>query len=56
MAKEHRSRVVIVDDHDLARAGLRAVLGECADLIIVAEASSGEEAFEVCQSLCPTSF
>jgi len=37
-------RVLIADDHDLARAGLRALLERAGDYVVVAEASTGEEA------------
>ena len=37
-------RIMLVDDHRLVRAGLRRVLQEAADMEVMAEASSGEEA------------
>lgn len=40
------TRILIVDDHPLMRAGLAAVLGGEADCVVVAEASNGEEAIE----------
>lgn len=39
-----RIRVLIVDDHDLARAGLKGLLDDEADIQVVAEASSGVDA------------
>ncbi len=36
--------VVLVDDHTVVRSGLKALLGTQADLVVVGEASSGEEA------------
>jgi DNA-binding NarL/FixJ family response regulator len=39
-------RIVIVDDHDLVREGLRSVLGQHDDIAVVAEASSAEQAIK----------
>ena len=40
-------RVLLVDDHALVRAGIRSLLGAMADVQVVGEAASGEEALEV---------
>ena len=40
-------RVLLADDHSLVRAGIRSLLGAMADVQVVAEASSGEEALEL---------
>ncbi len=40
-------RVLTVDDHPLIRSGLEVVLGNEADMQLVAEASNGEEALEM---------
>ena len=37
-------RVLLVDDHAVVRAGLRAVLGEAKDIDVVGEARNGREA------------
>ena len=37
-------RVLLADDHSLVRAGIRSLLNAMADVQVVAEASSGEEA------------
>ena len=37
-------RVAVIDDHSVCRAGLRFILGEAPDLVIVGEYSSGENA------------
>ncbi|HWH13579.1 MAG TPA: response regulator transcription factor [Miltoncostaeaceae bacterium] len=42
-----RTGVLIVDDHAIVREGLRRVLGQREDLIVLGEASSGEEALEM---------
>lgn len=48
-----RLRVLIVDDDDLMRAGLRAVLSTDERLEVVAEASDGREAIERSRRLQP---
>jgi DNA-binding NarL/FixJ family response regulator len=48
-----RARVFIVDDHELARAGLRKLLDRAPDLLVVGEASSGQEAVALCRKLRP---
>lgn len=47
------SRLVIVDDHDLARAGLRAILQGQRGIEIVGEVSGGQEAIALCRRLRP---
>jgi DNA-binding NarL/FixJ family response regulator len=46
-------RVLIVDDDDLMRAGLRAVLSTDQGLEVVGEAADGREAIERCRQLQP---
>ena len=46
-------RIVIADDHGVLRAGLRAVLGQRADLEVVGEAGGGEEALRLVETLEP---
>ena len=46
-------KIMLVDDHRLVRAGLRRVLQEVADMNVVAEASSGEEALDLARSCEP---
>jgi NarL family two-component system response regulator LiaR len=46
-------RVVSVDDHDLLRDGIRMSLLTDADIVLVGEASSGEEAIRVCAEVRP---
>ena len=38
------ARILLADDHALVRAGMRSLLGSMADVQVVGEASSGEEA------------
>ncbi|MFO6431345.1 response regulator [Erythrobacter sp. W302b] len=46
-------RVLIADDHDLAREGLRALLERAGGYLIVAEASTGEEALALAAEHSP---
>src|SRR5687768_1687282 len=46
-------RIVVADDHPIFRAGLRAVLGDERDFVVVAEAGTGEEAVRLTRSLRP---
>jgi DNA-binding NarL/FixJ family response regulator len=48
-----RARVLIVDDHELVREGLRAILEHAPDLEIVGEAASGRHAVHACGRLRP---
>lgn len=50
---EQAVRVLIVDDHPVFRFGLRALLESQADLVVVGEAQSGEEAVRLARSLRP---
>jgi len=45
--------VVVADDHDLARAGLCAMLTAEPDLVVVGEARDGAEALELCRLHAP---
>jgi two-component system nitrate/nitrite response regulator NarL len=47
------NRVLIVDDHDAVRKGVRTLLGDQPGLSIVGEAKNGEEAVEQTQELNP---
>jgi DNA-binding NarL/FixJ family response regulator len=46
-------RLILVDDHEIVRIGLRMLLEAQPDIEIVAEASSGEEAIELAQTHQP---
>ena len=46
-------RIVLADDHQLFRRGLRALLEQQADLSVVAEAKDGREAVAAVESLKP---
>src|ERR1700694_1377588 len=47
------ARLVIADDHELARAGLRTMLIGQHGLKLLAEAKNGREALELCRRLQP---
>ncbi len=49
----HTFRVMLVDDHHLVRQGISALLGNYDDIVIVAEASDGEEAVQLTRQLSP---
>ncbi|MDQ3485942.1 MAG: response regulator transcription factor [Actinomycetota bacterium] len=44
------TRILLADDHNLVRAGVRRILDEAPDLQVVAEASDGAEAMEIALS------
>jgi DNA-binding NarL/FixJ family response regulator len=46
-------RILIADDHDLFRRGLREVLEEEEDIQVLAEAADGEEAVRIAKELGP---
>ncbi len=46
-------KVMLVDDHNVVRSGLGALLAAYDDLELVAEASSGEDALLLCQEKLP---
>jgi DNA-binding NarL/FixJ family response regulator len=46
-------RVVLVDDHAVLRAGLRALINAESDMVVVGEAADGQEAIEQARSLRP---
>ncbi len=48
-----KARLVLVDDHDLARAGLRKLLSDEPSVDIVGEASCGEAAVALCERVRP---
>src|SRR6476660_4459323 len=48
-----RIRVVLADDHDVVRLGLRTLLGGAPDVEVVGEASDGAEAIARVEALAP---
>lgn len=53
MTVEKPVRVVVVDDHPVVRAGLRASLNSVDGFAVVGEAGSGEEAVEIAGEVLP---
>lgn len=49
----HTISVLLVDDHDLVRAGIRRLLEDESDINVIAEASSGEDALKIARDLKP---
>ncbi len=52
-SKPEPARIIIVDDHELVRTGLKTMLGAQPHLEIIGEASDGQEAVELCQRVKP---
>ena len=46
-------RIVLVDDHEIVRAGLRMLLQSQTDIEIVGEAENGQQALELCRQAHP---
>ncbi len=51
--KTSPARLIIADDHDLVRDGIRAMLTREPDLEVAGEARDGEETLELCRDLRP---
>lgn len=47
------ARVIVVDEYDLPRAGMRGVLGGTSELEVITEASDGQQAVALCRRLRP---
>jgi two-component system, NarL family, invasion response regulator UvrY len=46
--------VLLVDDHDLVRAGIKRIIDDVAGIKVIAEAKSGEEAIRLARQLKPS--
>jgi two-component system response regulator NreC len=53
MAENEPIRLLLVDDHDVVRSGIRALLEAQSDMEVVGEASSGEQAVAASMKLTP---
>ena len=47
-------RVLLADDHELVRAGLRSLLEKITDITVIGEASNGREALRLIDELAPS--
>lgn len=47
------TRVLLVDDHPMFREGVASLLGRSEDIILIGEASNGEEAIHLAETLLP---
>jgi two-component system, NarL family, response regulator len=47
MRRSAKLRLILADDHAVLREGLSLILGALPDMVVIAEASTGEEAFEL---------
>jgi DNA-binding NarL/FixJ family response regulator len=50
---QQQIRIVLVDDHDIVRTGLKSFLETQEGFHIVGEAGSGSQAIQVSQAICP---
>jgi len=48
-----KTRVVLVDDHDVVRKGIRNLLRKAPDIVVIGEASNGSEAIQLVNQLHP---
>ena len=46
-------RVLIVDDHDLVRAGMRSILGQADGILVVGECTDGEQVLSAIGAVTP---
>jgi NarL family two-component system response regulator LiaR len=53
MTDQTMIRIVLADDHDMVRKGLRVLLEQFDDLVIVGEAKDGQAAIDLCRQLKP---
>lgn len=53
MTEKNKIRVLLVDDHALVRAGVHRILDDVADIQVVAEAGTGEQALELAKQHTP---
>jgi DNA-binding NarL/FixJ family response regulator len=53
IAQRSRIRVLIVEDYEIIRTGLRFLLEQAEDIQVVGEARGGADALEQCAFLCP---
>ena len=45
--KENSIKVLVADDHEIVRQGLKTIISECLDLSAVGEAENGNEVLKI---------
>jgi DNA-binding NarL/FixJ family response regulator len=50
---DFRWRVLLVDDHEVVRCGIRLLLGSLQNVDVIGEASNGNDALRLCHDLAP---
>ncbi|MBI4909654.1 MAG: response regulator transcription factor [Acidobacteria bacterium] len=53
LSSQRRVRVLLADDHGVVRQGFRLLLARYPDIEVIAEASNGREALDLCVQLAP---
>ncbi|QOD62302.1 response regulator transcription factor [Polaribacter haliotis] len=53
MNKTNEIKIILVDDHNLLRDGLRNIIEKKANLHVIGEASNGRDAVKICSKLLP---
>ena len=53
MVGKNTIRVLLVDDHTLVRSGVHRLLDDVADIQVIAEAGTGEQALELAKKYRP---
>jgi PAS domain S-box-containing protein len=51
--QDHRTRVILVDDHQIVREGIAGILAEQSDIEVIAEAVDGRQAVELARECRP---
>jgi two-component system invasion response regulator UvrY len=46
-------KIILADDHELVRTGIRRILEDVSDFTIIAEAKNGEDAVQLCRKNAP---
>ena len=50
-SKQNSIKILIVDDHEVVRQGLKAILSEHSDLNVVEEAENGNEVLKIVEKI-----
>ena len=49
----HKIKLMIADDHDIYRDGLKALLDQCSNFIVTGEACTGKQLIKLCEKNVP---